>query len=512
MSSVGLLGLPGELLLQMMELLRDSRDFQTLQAVACTCKTLREVAEIYLYSVAEFTTLSSLHQFLDATLADPRRKAYLRDLRLLYSTRRYSSLDLFVPPDLVSFPNLASFVSESPECQPVSAKGTRFELCMDYFTQVFSQASLLNESLETTRPLQNLRSLTLHWTGANERYWDITPACPIFLLPQLHSLEISCAKVGQEEPSEWAAAQLQRFRRKTCLRSLILTECIVSVEALHLILSFPRALQRLDLCEKYYHPREIGGKFAVNNTEAFNRAIAQQSESLRHLNIFCHKRFTNLEEALALSLSDFPVLSHLQLGPFPQVGADRNHVSNFILDYPIPPALSSLRLSEYGVHNLMDRSTDKILSALSIKDLIQNAEARGVPFALDISLSKLPYFLARHRLDVRSSVRGLVERLGRKLRTLQRPPTHSGRESNSEPASDNSNQASSRLRVLTNKPRHKIPPFLHDEGPPRFVVRYDSWHPQEVLDNPYTADPIPLDRDLSSDDEDMDAAFSHDTT
>ncbi|KAI4866487.1 hypothetical protein F4820DRAFT_416730 [Hypoxylon rubiginosum] len=359
--------------------------------------------------------------------------------------------------------------------------------------------------------------VTLHWTGADNRYWDITPACPIFLLPQLQSLEISCARVGQEESSEWTAAQLQRFQRKTRLRSLVLTECVVSVEALHLILSFPSALQRLDLCEKYYHHRETGGiedRFAVNKTDAFNRAIAQQSESLQHLHIFCHERFARSEEVLALSLSNFPVLSHLQLGPFPQIRGDRTHVSNFILEHPIPPALGSLRLLEYGVYNLRVRPTNKVLSDLSIRDLMKNAEALGLPFTLDISLSKLPHFVTQTRFsmrDERSTIRDLFESFGRMFQELQGALAHSDPESNSESTSDNPNQAFLRLRALTNKPRHKIPPFLHDEGPPRFVVRYDSWHPRKVLFTPYTADPIPHDRDLSSDDEDIDATFRHAT-
>ena len=65
----------------------------------------------------------------------------------------------------------------------------------------------------------------------------------------------------------------------------------------------------------------------------------------------------------------------------------------------------------------------------------------------------------------------------------------------------------SRLRVLTNKPRRKIPPYLHNEWSPRFLVRYDSSHQQEFLSEPYIADEVIPDRDLSSDDEDMDVAF-----
>ncbi|KAI1778750.1 hypothetical protein F4818DRAFT_227889 [Hypoxylon cercidicola] len=486
---MGLLSLPGELLLKIMESLRDAQDFQSLRTAACTCKALNEIAEIYIYSVAEFFTLSPLHRFLDSTSKRPNRKRYLRDLSLLFSSPRYDCFEFSSTPALTSFPNLASFVSESPECQPHSVKGTSWKLFMDSYMRAFTQASLLREPLETPRPLRSLRSLTLHWTGVNERYWDVTPACPIFLLPELESLEISCARVGQGESSEWAVEQLQRYRRKTRLRSLVLTECVVSVEALHLILSFPSALQRLDLCERYYHHRESGSRFAVNDTDAFNRAIAQQSKSLQHLRIFCHEQFTKCEDVLALSLSKFPVLSDLQLGPFPYVRNDRPHASNLILDRPVPPALNSLVLLEYEYLNFRDSRIDMFFLDLSVEDLVKNAEARGAPFTLDVSLRNVSDFPARFNYRrLRPTVRRLVVNFGEKFQGLQGLQGTSARsvEPSSESSPDNPNQASSRLRFLTDKPQHKIPPFLHDEEPPRFVVRYDSWHPEKVLSDPYT--------------------------
>ncbi|KAI1765680.1 hypothetical protein GGR53DRAFT_519481 [Hypoxylon sp. FL1150] len=518
-----LLSLPGELLLQIMESLRDSRDIQALQATALTCKTLHQVAEICLYSIAEFTTLSSLYQFLDATRTNPNRKGYLRDLSLLYSTPRYNSQESFSLPDLTVFPNLTSFVSESPECQPLSVKGTRWDLYMDAYLQAFEQASLLNPVVNTPRPLQNLRSLTLHWTGAKRRYWSVTPMCPIFLLPQLQSLEISCAgvgqgaAVGQEEPSQWPTEELECFRGKTGLRSLIFTECVVSVEALHLILSFPRALQRLDLCETFYHRSYgIGTRFAVDHNDAFNHAIAQQSENLQHLNIFCNRRFSSDSRQLVLSLSNFPVLSYLQIGPFPKYYFNPLVPSvqylKFVLDRPVPPVLSSLRLSDQAI-SIQHIPTYRMFSVLPVEDLMKNARARGLPFTFDIVLAPLPEPPAQAQPTPRLTpqfVRNFVEELANEFQSLQQISTRPRPALSSELPSlpDHPNQTSSRLRVLTSKYHHKIPPFLHGERPPRFVARYDSWHPEKFLSNPYTADTIPSDWDTSSDDEDMDAVFT----
>ncbi|KAI1372487.1 hypothetical protein F4677DRAFT_449388 [Hypoxylon crocopeplum] len=481
-----LLTLPSELLFHVMEHLRDSRDVHTLQSVACTCKALREIAEIYLYSTAVFIKLSSLYEFFDAIRTEPKRKGYLRDLQLLFSTQLYNPGTLSAsPPDLASFPNLTSLVSESPECQPSSLKGTHWNEFMDYYLQTFEQASLLNESVGAQKPLLHLRSLTLHWSGIGSRFWDITPACSIFLLPQLRSLEISCAAIGQRGYTEWEPEKLQRFQRQTQLKSLTFTECTVSIAALHAILSFPIALQRLVLCEKFYHRSNIDWQFALNDSDAFNCAIAQQARSLEHLHIF---RRDEARE-LTLSLSNFPVLSHLQLGPFLSI-------LNYGLELPAPPVLQSLRLDEYSISMLQSQRADRILSDLSFDELLRNAEARNASFTLDISLPRRNHY---NNQDLRLSVRKPVEKLGNQFRRRQDASILTHPES----------RALSRLRILTNEYRGKIPPFLCGESLPRFFVRYDSQHPNPFLSDPYTANILPPGRDISSDNEGMDVIFSH---
>ncbi|KAI0839380.1 hypothetical protein F5Y06DRAFT_21241 [Hypoxylon sp. FL0890] len=501
--------LPEELVLQIMWHLQDSQDIQALKSAACTCSWLRRTAEVFLYSTAKFTTLSSLYRYKHAIQAEPQRASYLRDLQLLYSTGAYDYHRPPSPLDLTSYTNLESFVSESPECQPRSVKGTHWNLFLDSYMQAFQKASLLTESIEVRAPLRNLKTVTLHWSGSRDRFWDITPKSPIFLLPMLQSLEISCARIGQEESGEWETEELERFRRQTRLKSLILTECVISIEALHAILSFPDALQTLVLQEKFYHHWEIGDRFAVEDTVTFNRAIAQQARSLEHLEIFRHSQFANGGKTLVLSLDGFPVLSHLQLGPYLSVRQDGTRNFTFALATPVPEALKSLRLDEYGISMLKDPRANKVLSDLSVAELLKNAEAHGIPFILDISLQHLPPLFARVRFDnqdARPTVRKLIENFQLHFQQRQEASIRSHYEAVSQNSSNG--PASSRLRILTNKPRHKIPPFLHDEGPQRFVVRYDSQHPERFLTHPYTANTLPPNRDNSSDDDDMDVAFS----
>ncbi|KAI5860930.1 hypothetical protein GGS23DRAFT_613053 [Durotheca rogersii] len=501
---MSLLVLPSELLLQVMGLLRESGHVQSLQFLAHTCKRLRGPAEACLYSVAMFTTLSSLRLFLNNTRAEPRRNVYLRDLRLLYSTEQYDHDQPPEPPDLTSFPSLTTFVSESPECQPWSVRPSHWNVFMDSYIRAFEQGSLLNEPVGLPRPLSSLKSLTLHWTGIGKRYWTITAACPIFLLPRLQSLEISCARIEHIGPIDTG-----RFHRQTQLESLTFTECTVSTEALHAVLSFPAALRDFALCETFYHPVEPGDRFAVNDVDALNRAIAQQSGSLERLQIHFHAQYLRHGGTLPLSLSDFTVLSHLQIGPFIRVPTNGTHASDYVLKAPAPPRLTSLRLDNYGIVMLREHRVDEILSGLSIGELLANSEARGQSFELSISLERFPPLLRRIRFNSRNTrpvMRRLVERLASLFQRYQEASIQSRPESTLDGPTPH--RASSRLRILTHKHRKMIPPFLHNEGPPRFVVRYDSWNPQGFVHDPYPLDIVPLNREISSDDESMDVAFS----
>lgn len=156
---MSLLTLPHELLLEIMEHLRDSEEKGALKSVASTCKVLHNMAEAYLYSSAVFTTKPSFNQFLKATVADQRRSQYLQDLKLAFSTREYKYDEQVSRPDISTFENLRTLVSESSECQPWSHKGTvQWKVYMETFMRLFEQASLLNQVPNTQVSLQKLES------------------------------------------------------------------------------------------------------------------------------------------------------------------------------------------------------------------------------------------------------------------------------------------------------------------------------------------------------------------
>ena len=154
-----LLSLPQELQLQIVEHLGETQDKESLKAIASTCKHLHNMAEAYLYSSALFMTRESLCHFLRSVGAKPKRRQYLQELHLMFSTRRYLHSNAKVEPvDLAHFDSLKVFESESPECQPWSRKATpQWKADMDAYMNAFEHASLLSQLPSSEKPLQRLK-------------------------------------------------------------------------------------------------------------------------------------------------------------------------------------------------------------------------------------------------------------------------------------------------------------------------------------------------------------------
>ncbi|KAI1472162.1 uncharacterized protein F4812DRAFT_1561 [Daldinia caldariorum] len=292
----------------------------------------------------------------------------------------------------------------------------------------------------------------------------------------------------------------QRFQHQTALKSLILTECDFSVEALNLILSFPRKLLNLTLCEIFHNQSAAGDHFAFDDTDAFNRAIAQQAGSLKSLHIERSGECLENGKILVLSLSNFTALSHLQLGPFLITKI------NYDLRAPVPPALRYLRLIRYDVTMLHQKLANKVFSDLSVEALLANSERHRLPFTLDISIYAPP---GTHRplfgVDgVRQDIRPLIHQFRDRFQELQNASSHSRLE---EKPKSSIRQTSSRLRILSYSHLNIVPLILHKTNPPRFIVGYDSSHPEQFLTRPSVAFPLALDKDFNGNDEDINIAF-----
>ncbi len=417
--------------------------------------------------------------------------------------------------------------------------------------------------------------MTLYWSGIHSRYWDISPECPIFLLPQLQSLEISCARIGQIISGSygiWDSEALRRFDHTTKLRSLALVECTVSVEALGAILSLPAALEHLIYYETSHHDIDmLYDRFATADSDSFNAALSQQRETLERLEIMKCPSYATLpndsvSRPLALALGNFRALSHLRLGPFRnarrngpgyyashhhhhqqmQLGQEQGQGKPFFSDlcslqHPLPPVLTSLRLDDFLLSLLVPRAANEVLAELRVDELLAAAAARGVPFRLDVALACMNAYLQRlerirdQRPLVRKLVHGFAENFHKRQERQQRqtlspsrgsplpseseprakpggleerPSQSSSSPPGPEPTGSDDQRPFSRLRVLTSKRVHVIPPYLHGEKRPRWVVRYDSWHPQRFVPDAHRASLDYVDDDeISSEDEDVEVAF-----
>ncbi|KAK6539283.1 hypothetical protein TWF694_009518 [Orbilia ellipsospora] len=528
-----LLSLPNELLLQVLSHVRDRK---TLISLASTCRSLQRLSEAFLYSSVVFTQRAEVQKLIDATKLDPQRLRYVRNYELRFSVGEHEGgTDELL--DITTMTSLRRFATESPLCQPWSDRDflKQWRNDMTYYLETFKKASLLEEGL-SPRPLGQLRSLTMHWTGWREdyhqRFWLETEVCPIFLMPTLESLDISCgvimrqdgripkpqtlvydsdasddghvlprlvAKTTVDEPaSTIPIIDIEKFKHTTNLKSLTLTETVISVAALAAILSFPKALERLTILEpargsmNIQYPVTLG--FALNDMDAFNAAIAQQSKSLRSLYVSRRRFLISLQPTLKLDLSDFRVLSSLRLHPAQTHG--RQQDSHWELADPPPPALDNLHMQGLQLHTITSGGASQVMSRMRVYQLVRNAASRGVQFTLDCSTAQNETGYGTWNMPVRDRV-GCLEQAFFGGDPPALPKTKPNGTDNATTSGEGGEDATfsgssiieprsfPRLRVMTSKYVNFIPPFLHTELIPPNTVRYDAWCADRFLASPY---------------------------
>jgi len=285
--------------------------------------------------------------------------------------------------------------------------------------------------------------VTLHWTAtASKRYWEATPLSPIFLLPGLEILEISCVKIGQLSSVSGGAgmsAKIHPFTRQTNLKSLTITEGTISADSLKVILSLPQALQRLSYCETRYHHSDHSDVYATDDMNILNDALAQQSESLTHLNISKAATRTNI---CHLKLPDLKALISLRLGSFAE-----HTIIPWTLSYLIPPVLEVIELIELSHEHLRP---DDIFSALQIDSLLTSAANRGAPFAVNLLGPRFSKKLCNN----------LLERFNKRVNSQVGPSN--GRFASSE--------LPFRLQFTQQVVRRFIPPYLYVEREPLGIL------------------------------------------
>ncbi|KAI0592828.1 hypothetical protein F4775DRAFT_597812 [Biscogniauxia sp. FL1348] len=500
-----LLSLPTELVTQIVMQFQPGPGNKTLRALACTSRSLRCITERHLYSSAAFRTPGRFHIFHHALKARPQLRTYVRELALPWSTRLFNYDTDFEPLDLRRLPKLTSFLCESPFCnqhcetyiRSLSRVNKGWSRVVEKLLESFTEASLLtNPGPGGERPLKNLRHLTLHWNdGADIRLWEGTPLCPVFLLPTLDSLEISCIDIRPEDgAAEVDNDCLSRHSRQTNLKSLTITRCYIATGHLHAILSFPRALESFSFMQPLSLGLDDNGPpLSGHNMDAFNAAIAQHSASLRRLELRVEPRLHERgfsrapgpppAPRLSLDLSEFRRLEQLHLAPHHSAGPRED---TWALVGPLPPALTLLRLSDIWPHDGRQDEVRYVFGRLRIREFIADAARRGVAFELEVGFMRkavddppLPPFVQDLMLLFPCEEKNENEDWNpadqlQEAKEMDKGPRH-------------------RLRYLELQGTSYIQPYLCDEVRPIYKLCYDSWRPGGYVEKHERTDDIYLD-------------------
>ncbi|KAJ6453367.1 hypothetical protein C8R45DRAFT_1192996 [Mycena sanguinolenta] len=189
-----LLSVPTELLLDVVEAIDD---VASLRRFALTCKLARLVAEPVLYRAVLVTTGSQASCLAQALRHQPRAELVrILDLRPV----PHGSGDLAaLTPVVGAMTQLRALSIESPFANSSRWRSSAARAMWEPLTQGYRA---LFRGAQVGAGLQNLTSLTIHWSGAPKgaatRFWLLTEFYPIFTLPALQSLTVSCAVLDDD--------------------------------------------------------------------------------------------------------------------------------------------------------------------------------------------------------------------------------------------------------------------------------------------------------------------------
>ncbi|KAK7984772.1 hypothetical protein PG988_002394 [Apiospora saccharicola] len=460
--AVNILSIPNELLGQIFDAVEEKA---SLAAAARTCHGLRDFAEARLYSYLKLETREALEVLGKLVKSRPQRAGFLRLLDLVFATPDYDNdrVGVTTAATLTSYPNIRSLTIESPRCNARSREepsewGTDWPADMAFYQELFESASLLSEPSVKGGPFQNLTSLTLHWSGATDRTWYTTPSCPVFLMPNLERLELSCVVVRYTERDR----ELQRFEGKTNLKALMFTQSIVDSDSLDTLLRLPKELLCLELYEaaglmEGVWPRHQPIRLSSNSV----RQLLLSIQSLRLPSDLSMPYFE-------LDLSALPSLESLQAGPF--VGSFHGRRKRrWPLVGQLPRNLAFLRLSGFDARAISRSNT--ILSDFRIEDLLSNREGDGRRLSIILDMT-IPHPSGQHRQSWhwRNRMRAMIEEFAMSIGELQ--------PSKEEAGLGKGEECGFELQVTTARQVRFVPPYLYREKRPQRVVRYCSSRPE----------------------------------
>ncbi|KAJ7819651.1 hypothetical protein B0H14DRAFT_1353790 [Mycena olivaceomarginata] len=344
MASSPLLSVPTELLLAVVEAIDDAA---SLRSLALTCKLARLLAEPVLYRAVLATTGSQVSSLAKALQQQRVELVQVLDLRPAYG----SNADIEELTPLVgAMTQLRVLSIESPFANYGPGVPRTLRRRREALTQGYRALFL---DAQCGAGLQNLQSLTIHWSGEDSYIWLLTEFKPILTLPALQSLTVSCAVLGDD-----LADGLEAFASTTALTHLELVECFASQKALTAVLALPRALRSCHLGIMRYHTSR-SNNYHEAPPEQQLEALRQQRHSLQQLTWFdkdfaFDKDVRRVSSAPGAGLYDFIELHVVTLD-----GASALLFS-ILLSECAPPNLDRLRIIRHDEGTVLDHPTDSV--------------------------------------------------------------------------------------------------------------------------------------------------------
>ncbi|EME42774.1 hypothetical protein DOTSEDRAFT_90064 [Dothistroma septosporum NZE10] len=292
-----LMDLPNELIAHIIEQIDSVRHLRRLSR---TCRRIQHLAEPVLYRSIRIRSGYKTDQIITAVSARAERAAAVRQLEIPCDDdylQNYAAVEAL----LTEAKNLKNLMFESPECNSNSFEDEEdWQEMSNNFFEPFQRAVASIAPLVHARPLQNLKSLTLHMNGPESPYWTIDDrSIGLVLHPTLTYLKMSCVNILDN------ILEHVHQTEKTPLKHLDLEECNITHGGLHGILSLPAALEGLSLGENCHNIQFFGDEIDPASSHLFQMdsqttiaALKQQQHSLRTLAyITTHTYYQHLQLA-----------------------------------------------------------------------------------------------------------------------------------------------------------------------------------------------------------------------
>lgn len=247
----GLLGLPTELIVNIVDHVEDTRSLRNL---ALASRLLQTLTEPTLYRTIFFRTPRQLKHLVAALEGDPIRRKSIRiiDARCQLNS---SSLEFTKIRTLLCMATrLTDLTIESPCCNSnlweyASADWWRTTM-RSWLTPIIDatnvakplclNSSQIKDCMKEYAPLQHLKRLTLHLNGEKREFWTCAHRyAAIFTHPTIEELHLSSINLPK------GCTDHLSNEVKTPLKRLTLDEANITFDGLRGVLTLPKALEEI---------------------------------------------------------------------------------------------------------------------------------------------------------------------------------------------------------------------------------------------------------------------------